>query len=259
MSDGTTEATTTETVAAPVVATPPNPPSPTPAPTTTSQVLPDTLPDDHPLVKAFNATKNELKTFKDAATKAEQEKMLREQRFEELLPQKIEQATTPIKTELENTRKELAKRDKALADLQALYTGLETSVKTSTVQSQVKSAYLSAGPIKEGAEAAFDVIYATHKDKFILDGDTVKVGDQDLPTFFEGLKKAPVYSAMFAGEVKPSGTGTAPNKAVAGANGSGVATIKAGDMKRRNWGSGDSDPLQAIIDGKLVVKNEALE
>ena len=257
MSDGTTATTATETTAVettvtpPVVATPPTPLATHTASTTNNRADYVQLPDDHPIVKAYNATKEELKTFKDAATKAEQDKMLREQRFEELLPQKIEQAVYPVKTELEKAQKELDKKAKAYADLQAQYTGLEASVKSSKVQTAVKDAYLASGPIKEGMNEAFDVIYSTHRDKFVLDGDAVKVGDKDLTTFFGELKTAPVFSGLFASEQKPSGTGTPPNKAVAGANGSGKASINAADMTRRNWGGPDA--LQKIISGELTV------
>jgi hypothetical protein len=257
MSDGTEVTTTeTQTVTPPAaVATSPATPAPSPAPVeTTRSKPPEELPDDHPLVKAFAATKAELATFRAKANQAEQDELARKQRYEELLPLKIDEATTPLRTELDKAQKELAKRDKALAELQTLYTGLETSVKEAKVQGAVKNAYLASGPITEGADAAFDLIYRTHQDKFVLDGDSVKADGQDLSAFFAELKKAPVYSAMFAAEVKPSGTGTPPTKAVAGAGGSGVATMKAGDMMKRNWGSGD--PLQDIIDGKIVVSAE---
>lgn len=251
-----TETTAVETtVTPPAVATPPNPPTPAPATPATTNNRADyvQLPDDHPIVKAFNATKEELKTFKDAATQAEQDKLKREQRYEELLPQQIAQATDPLKAQLEKAQKELVKKAKDYDELQTLYTGLQTSVATAEVQSVVKSAYLASGPIKEGADAAFDVIWKTHGSTFAKDGDVVKAGDKDLATFFGELKTAPVFSGMFAGDPKPSGTGTPPNKAVA-TSGSGTKTMKAGDMTRRNWGG--ENALRDIIEGRVTVEAE---
>lgn len=248
-SAGTESPTSTGTVTPPAVATPPTPPAATP--TTRNEYI--EVPEDHPLKTSLKAVKAELKTFKDKATQAEQEELARQKRYEDLLPLKIDEATTPLKSQVDKLQKDLEKKAKAYDELQAAYTGLETSVRSAKVQNEVKSAYLAAGALKEGADEAFNVIFSTHKDKFTLDGDTVKAGDQDLATFFGELKKAPVFSAMFATDPKPSGTGTPPTKAAAGVGSSGVKTISKEALMNRGWGKGD-ESLQAIIDGTLVIE-----
>jgi hypothetical protein len=253
MSDGTTAPTET-VVETTTVATPPAP-AQTPAPATvTPPAAPignTRLPDDHPLVTTLATVKSELKTFKDAATKADQEKLQREQRYEELLPQKITEATTPLQSQIDKLQKALDKRNGEYETLQASYSGLETSVKTTKVQTTVKDQYLASGAIKEGFAEAFDVIWSTHRSKFTLGEDgSVKAGDQDLVAFFDGLKKAPVFCNLFVSDRKPEGSGTPPNKATSTAP-TGKVTVKAADMTRRNWGS--ETALQDIIQGKTTV------
>jgi hypothetical protein len=250
MPDGTTAPTETA-VETPTVATPP---TPAPATVTTSPTLTGNLrlPDDHPLVTTLATVKSELRTFKDAATKAEQEKLQREQRYEELLPQKITEATTPLQSQIDKLQKALDKRNGEYEALQASYSGLETSVKTTKVQTTVRDQYLASGAIKDGFNEAFDVIWSTHGSKFVLgEDDTVMAGDQDLATFFDGLKKAPVFGNLFVSDRKPEGSGTPPNKATSTAP-TGKVTVKAADMTRRNWGGDNA--LQDIILGKVAVE-----
>jgi hypothetical protein len=153
MSDGTNPAPTETVVETPTVVTPPTPaPSPAPPAATPPNPAPSgitRLPDDHPLVTTLATVKSELKTFKDAATKADQDKLQREQRYEELLPQKIAEATTPLQTQIDKLQKALDKRNGEYETLQASYSGLETSVKTTKVQTTVKDQYLASGAIKE--------------------------------------------------------------------------------------------------------------
>jgi hypothetical protein len=84
----------------------------------------------------------------------------------------------------------------------------------------------------------------------LSDDGSVTAGDQDLATFFDGLKKAPVFGNLFVSDRKPEGSGTPPNKATSTAP-TGKVTVKAADMTRRNWGS--ETALQDIIQGKTTV------
>lgn len=229
-----TETTTVETQEkSPTTATPPQGTPKEPQP------YYGELPSDHPLVKAFNATKDELKGLKEfkqqqeqVASQAEEERLKREQQYEALLPKKVDEATAPLKAQLEKLNTDYLKLQEKLKAEQTKYAELETGIKTEKIRGSALTAYIENGGVKEGAKEAFELIWAANKDNFVLDGDAVKVGDQPLGDFYKTLKTTPGYANLFTIDA-PEGSGTPTTQGkTATTNNSGKAFDQAQFLKR---------------------------
>lgn len=243
---------TVATDTTPVKQSPPTPE--TPVNQTTEVKNPDAL------LKAYEATKEELRVlreFKKAQEAKEQqletERLKREQQYEALIPLKVKEAVEPVNQSLDAERKKAEKLANDYAKLKTDYESLQKGYKTEKLKTAVNQAFIS--PDVNGDPDAVELFWATFGSKFDLsdDGKPVVTGsDSDLLGFMTGLKTDPGAKRLFKADL-PEGAGTNPqsanNKAPTPTTKPRVITAEEA-MYPKKYGV----TLEDIQSGKVVVK-----
>lgn len=207
------------------------------------------------LLKAYEATKEELKTLKEFKATIEREKQQLEAKrleekgqYEKALELKINEALTPVNQSLEQERKAKEKLAKDAQTWQEKYLNLEKEVKTEKLKNGVNQLFLSSEA--QGDKDAIDLFWAKYGNQFTLsdDGKPVLSDGSDPLEFIKGLHKDPGAKRLFLANI-PEGSGTNPQ--TGSSKGSGVKPVvmtAAEQMKSK-----DPKILQKIISGEIKI------
>lgn len=250
MTTETTEQTTNETTGLQGSTTPETP---------VNQSVQTEIKNPDALLKAYEATKTELKELKEFKATIEKEKQLAEAKrleekgqYEKALELKIQEAVTPVNQSLEQERKAKEKLAKDAQTWQEKYLNLQKEVTTEKLKNGVNQLFLSSEA--QGDKDALGLFWAQYGGQFKLsdDGKPVLSDGSDPLEFIKGLHKDPGAKRLFLANI-PEGSGTNPQTGSGKASGAKPIVMTVSEQMK----SRDPKILEKIVKGEIKIVPDA--